>query len=264
MKKAVFFDIDGTLTSEIDGSIPGSAVRAIRKARSNGHLMFINSGRCRQNIEERFVSIGFDGMICGCGTDIYCGKTEILHHPQPRAVIKAVLDAARAVNIDILFESKYEVCFDQTRSLKDPAAIRQYSEFLKRRYDLSHSVDSTDFVCDKFVIWFSSLEKLTAFRKVTDQWFECINRGGSFREFVPLGFSKATGIQTVLDHYEMELSQAYAFGDSNNDLSMLSYVPNSVAMGNAQSPKLLSQVSYITTKASEDGILNALTHFHFI
>ena len=100
MRKIAFFDIDGTLTSEIDGSIPGSAVRAIRKARSNGHLMFINSGRCRQNIEERFVSIGFDGMICGCGTDIYCGKTEILYHPQPRAVIKAVLDAARAVYLN--------------------------------------------------------------------------------------------------------------------------------------------------------------------
>lgn len=36
MKKIAFFDIDGTLTSEIDGSIPESAVYAIRAARANG------------------------------------------------------------------------------------------------------------------------------------------------------------------------------------------------------------------------------------
>ena len=30
MKKIAFFDIDGTLTSEIDGSIPESAVYATR------------------------------------------------------------------------------------------------------------------------------------------------------------------------------------------------------------------------------------------
>ena len=45
MKKIAFFDIDGTLTSEIDGSIPQSAITAIRKARANGNLMFLNSGK---------------------------------------------------------------------------------------------------------------------------------------------------------------------------------------------------------------------------
>ena len=46
MKKIAFFDIDGTLTSEIDGSLPKSAINAIRHARTFGHLMFINTGRC--------------------------------------------------------------------------------------------------------------------------------------------------------------------------------------------------------------------------
>ncbi|MFQ8776501.1 MAG: HAD hydrolase family protein [Roseburia sp.] len=45
MKKIAFFDIDGTLTSEIDGSIPVSAIEAIRAARANGNLMFINTGK---------------------------------------------------------------------------------------------------------------------------------------------------------------------------------------------------------------------------
>lgn len=45
MRKIAFFDIDGTLTSEIDGSVPEDAGAAIAQARKNGHLMFINTGR---------------------------------------------------------------------------------------------------------------------------------------------------------------------------------------------------------------------------
>ena len=37
MKKIAFFDIDGTLTSEIDGSLPESVIHAIRRARTFGH-----------------------------------------------------------------------------------------------------------------------------------------------------------------------------------------------------------------------------------
>lgn len=62
-RKIAFFDIDGTITSEKDGSIPDSAVLAIRQARENGHLMFINTGRCFQNVEPRFREIGFDGYV---------------------------------------------------------------------------------------------------------------------------------------------------------------------------------------------------------
>ena len=57
---------------------------------------------------------------------------------------------------------------------------------------------------------------------------------------------------------------AYAFGDSNNDLPMLSYLPNSVAMGNAYPASLFDRVSFVTKKASEDGIAFALEHFSFL
>ena len=83
-------------------------------------------------------------------------------------------------------------------------------------------------------------------------------------EFVPLGFSKATGIQTVLDYYGLTLDDAYAMGDSNNDLSMLSYVKNSIAMGNSSPESLFTKVSYVTSRSSEGGIRQALEHFHFI
>lgn len=264
MKKIAFFDIDGTLTSEIDGSIPKSAKEAIRHARENHHLMFINTGRCFQNVEQRFRDVGFNGYICGCGTNIYCDGKEVLHISQPHPVIMEILDAARAADVDILFESRNGVCFDASRPLTHPDAIRQRAAFLDRAYDLTADLTSPDFSWDKFVIWYRKPEQLDAFRKTSDLYFDCIDRGGTFREFVPYGYSKATGIQFVLDYYGITKENAYALGDSNNDLPMLSYLPNSIAMGNASPASLKDQVSYVTANSSEDGIYLALKHFDFI
>lgn len=264
MRKIAFFDIDGTLTSEIDGSIPESAVTAIQKARANGNLMFINSGRCFQNIEKRFRDIGFDGYICGCGTNIYCNGTEALHIAQTHDIVMYLLKKARELDIDILFESRKEVAFDLARPLKHPDAIRQYDEFAKLNYVMPEDLENPNFSCDKFVTWHTTDEQITAFRQISDRYFDCIDRGGTFREYVPHGYSKATGIRYVLHYYGMDLKDAYAFGDSNNDLPMLDFVPNSVAMGNASPASLFGKVSYVTAKASEDGIRLALEKFGFI
>ena len=264
LRKIAFCDIDGTLTSELDGSIPNSAIQAIRQARTNGHLMFINTGRCFQNVEKRFRDIGFDGYVCGCGTNIYCDGKDVLYIPQNHEIIMKILQIARDTNVDILFESRKEVCFDLSRPLHHPGAIRQYQAFVNRNYNMPEDLENPNFFSDKFVIWYEAEEQLKAFRKVSDKWFDCIDRCGTFREFVPHGYSKATGLQYVLDYYRLSKEQAYAFGDSNNDLTMLAYLNNSVAMGNASPQSLFEQVSYVTQKASEDGIKTALEHFHFI
>ncbi|MEE1012911.1 MAG: HAD-IIB family hydrolase [Clostridia bacterium] len=263
MRKIAFFDIDGTLTSEINGEIPDSAITAIRAARANGHLMFINTGRCFQNVEKRFRDVGFDGYVCGCGTNLYCNGKEILHIAQTHETTLKLLKKARELDIDILFESRKEVAFDLYKPLRHPDAIRQYESFASRYYDMPEDLENPNFFCDKFVIWYERPEQLSAFREVSDPQFECIDRGGTFREFVPHGYSKATGIQYVLDYYGIDKKDAYAFGDSNNDLPMLTYLPNSVAMGNAAPTSLFDIVSHVTTNASEDGISLALKHLEF-
>lgn len=261
--KIAFFDIDGTLTSEIDGSVPDSAREAIRRARLSGNLMFINTGRCFQNVETRFREIGFDGYVCGCGTHIVLGEENLLYLSQPAERIHKIIDIARKANVDLLLESRYMVSFDHTRPLQHPAAIRQDEHFAMRGYPMDINIDAPDFTCDKFVFWYQTQDQLDLVRSVSDQWFDCIDRGGTFREFVPKGYSKASGIQRVLDHFNLPLEAAYAFGDSNNDLAMLEYVPNSVAMGNSLPESLKEKVAFVTTNASDNGIANALEELGF-
>ena len=44
MEKVVFIDVDGTLV-DYENHLPESAVEAIRKARKNGHRVYICTGR---------------------------------------------------------------------------------------------------------------------------------------------------------------------------------------------------------------------------
>ena len=75
MKKAVFFDIDGTLWNE-HMQVPESTTKAIRELRNAGNYAFLCSGRSRSNIRsEKILGIGFDGIVAACGTHIeYEGK----------------------------------------------------------------------------------------------------------------------------------------------------------------------------------------------
>lgn len=263
-RKIAFFDIDGTLTSEVDGRVPEDAAAAIAEARRGGNLMFINTGRCFQNVEARFREIGWDGYVCGCGTNLYCGGQDVLHVSQTHSTIMRILNAARQADVDILFESRIQVAFDLSRHLHHPDAVRQYESFVRHQYDMPEDLENPNFFADKFVIWYQEEEQLAAFRRTSDRWFACIDRGGTFREFVPHGYSKASGIQYVLDYYGLDLTDAYAFGDSNNDLSMLSYVPHSIAMGNASPENLFDQVEYVTANSSCGGIRQALAHYGFL
>ena len=67
---ALFFDIDGTILSEITHEIPESALVALRKAQENGHKTFINTGRTICSVPPMIKRIPFDGFLCGCGTHL--------------------------------------------------------------------------------------------------------------------------------------------------------------------------------------------------
>ena len=67
-KKALFFDIDGTILSEITGKIPESASAALQKAHDLGHLLFINTGRTICGLPPMIGQLPFRGSLCGCGS----------------------------------------------------------------------------------------------------------------------------------------------------------------------------------------------------
>lgn len=61
-KAALFFDVDGTLIDEQTKIVPESTLRAVKQARENGHLVFINTGRTSCNTLDSMKHIPVEDM----------------------------------------------------------------------------------------------------------------------------------------------------------------------------------------------------------
>ena len=77
------------------------------------------------------------------------------------------------------------------------------------------------------------------------------------------GCNKQSGIDHVLEHCGIALSETMAFGDGGNDIPMLRHVALGIAMGNA-SDEVKRAAKYTTDTADECGIWNALKRFGVI
>jgi Cof subfamily protein (haloacid dehalogenase superfamily) len=76
-------------------------------------------------------------------------------------------------------------------------------------------------------------------------------------EIVPLGISKATGIEEVARPHGITAEGVVAFGDMPNDVPMLLWAGHGVAMGNAH-PDAVAAADEVTASNSEDGLARVL------
>ncbi len=76
-------------------------------------------------------------------------------------------------------------------------------------------------------------------------------------EIVPLGVSKATGIEELARPRGILAAEVVAFGDMPNDVPMLGWAGLGVAMGNAH-PDAVAAADEVTTTNVEDGVARVL------
>lgn len=262
MQKIIFFDVDGTLVTEDDRAIiPESTRSAIAQARKNGHLTFINTGRTIFNLSDEIKSLGFDGYICGCGTYIECKGDILLHNKLERSHCLEIAALMRKYKAAPVFERSDCLFFD--KECEENAGIRYFKEvFISQGIRTDRTTEDEDFSFDKFVFWSDENTDVESIIKEINNDYMVIDRGNGFFENVPEGFTKATAISILLEKLGIPLENAYAVGDSPNDLPMLTAVPNSIAMGGAE--KIYPYVSFVTKPIYEDGIEYALKHYGII
>ena len=122
-RAALFFDIDGTVLSEITKEIPASTVDALKRAHDAGHFLFINTGRTYCSVPVELKKLPFDGYLCGCG--IYFTFDEeiifekLLGRIHPGAIV--LLHSTSSTNAEILDEllTKWEEMGYHFASLDD-------------------------------------------------------------------------------------------------------------------------------------------------
>lgn len=254
-KKALFFDIDGTLQSEVTKTVPQSAVTAIETARSLGHLVFINTGRSYSQLGLVKERLKFDGYLCGCGTYIEAEGEVLYHRVLPKAQVEQIKAAIISCNMEGILEGR-EGCYYS----HNPSRFRLGQELLKHLTGVLKfpgDDEAGDISFEKFCVMTDENSNKGAFFRSLGLGIDVIDRGGDFYECVPAGHSKATAIEVILDHLKLKLADAIVFGDSLNDLPMFELVPNAVLMGK-HDRELEPFASFRTKTVEDDGIAYAM------
>lgn len=260
MKKAVFFDIDGTLW-DFHNQIPESTVTAIRTLRKNGHYAFICSGRSRAYIRHPdLFAVGFDGLVAGCGTHVELDGKRIYEKLIDRELAVHTVETVRSYGFRPILEGPEYIYMDDADFGNDI-----YGQKLKR--ELGGQLVS---IADHYGEW--EINKLSCATNDSDregcfaaleEHYTYLIHNSSVVECVPKGHTKATGMRKMCEALGIDRADTIAVGDSVNDLAMLEYAGVGIAMGNG-SAEAKAAADYVTSELQDDGIYNAMLHFGLI
>lgn len=117
---------------------------------------------------------------------------------------------------------------------------------------------------------FDTVEAAERFMKELDPSLTFIPAGGytstfgaKAGEMMNKGVSKGAAIKDFMEAVGEPIENAYAFGDSTNDIEMLEMAGTAIAMGNgADLAKAVAD--YVTDTVDNDGIYNAMEHYKLI
>lgn len=276
-RKLLSFDIDGTLA--MPGNPPTEAVvKAIRKARGNGHLVFLSTGRPEWLVDAKIKEIGFDGGIFHAGGRAAVGNRTILDQCMPGDVVNFALDCLRKEK-DLYFMLECaETCYRRNPEPFFAAAERMRGGSTELRRLMQALLDPS--FMDEGNYNGQSVYKISYFttnRAQMEQISAILNRRGkavSFENMMPdeemcsgevtaHGTDKGTALDAICRYFGASVKDAVAFGDSMNDAEMIEAAGMGVAMGKAE-PRLKAVADRICESVEEDGVAREMERLGLI
>lgn len=261
-KSALFFDIDGTILSEITKEIPESALEALNQAKKNGHKMYINTGRTYCNIPPQLRRFDFDGFLCGCGCYLVCNDEVVLESHIEKKRGQDIIDMMYECKLDGILEGTEDAYFPIKRSRFEMLETSRRF-FAKKGLGIEKYIDEGDIEYDKLFVYADEQSDKQKFFDFLKADMEVIDRGDNAYEIAQKPFSKATACEFMRKRLGLELDQVYVFGDSGNDLSMFEYAQHTIALG-AHSEVLDPYTEFVTKTVEDDGIAYAMKHYGLI
>ncbi|MBE1555844.1 Cof-type HAD-IIB family hydrolase [Sporosarcina limicola] len=254
--KIVFFDVDRTITDHENGRISENTKEAIKVLKNKGLRVVAATGRPLSMCRE-IRGLGIDTFITANGAYVKHNQEVVHKVPMDKNVIREVFEFAHTENHGLSFftedfsmngvkDAEVLNALKETLSLNEYPAINQliYNQevYLMCLY-------ATDETVEKYIRKFPHL----TFKR----WHPFVLN--VLQEEV----SKSLAIIKVLQYFDIDKSEAIAFGDGENDIDMLELVGLGVAMGNGNE-NLKKVADFVTKKSSEDGIEFALKKYGII
>lgn len=237
--KLLFTDLDGTLLNN-DSQVSAGTKAFLDEFLAAGNKLIFSSGRPRDSMLEVKNDAGLTQpgilLICSNGTQVYdCDRAcTIMEKRLPMPYVSYLQEQAEKFGIHI-------------QTYRDDAIVSPADDeevnFYRRKIHLPLIVSRnlTDALTrDPYKMLAISLHdfgKLDAFRMGISKWaqgkIQTIYSSGIYLELFRHDAGKGNAVRFVCDHFGVPLSDAYAAGDADNDISMLEAAGTGIAMLNA-------------------------------
>jgi len=257
MIKAAFFDLDGTL---VPYGSPGMTPRLredLLALRRRGIKLFLATGRSKFDLDSigMLGDVEFDAYVIYNGLCCYDHEGFYREVSLSREQVAAACDVLRKnPEIVAIFEGINGNYLNQV----DDWVRKNFRLIGPQLYPVRPAEEALDETIFQ-VVPFVGPEKEHLF--VTAMEGCQVARWSDYAaDIIPQGNGKADGIYATLERYHLRPEEVIAFGDGDNDISMLTIAGIGVAMGNGRE-RLKRAADYITASVHEDGVSAALRHF---
>ncbi|MDD7304956.1 MAG: Cof-type HAD-IIB family hydrolase [Peptoniphilaceae bacterium] len=267
MKKIIALDIDGTLLNS-NNEISDKTLKSLLKAQDMGHILVIASGRNPQGVEKFAHMLNFkdhNGLLSnfngGMITNYKTGEV-IIEHTLDYKLAKDILQFSENLDINYFIYGKDELLTNSkdTYFLKESEA-RAFTT-CRVVEDLSYSLDFAPhkilFSMDPRYIDKDAKLIRKKFIDRTDQ----VKSTPFYYEVMPKGINKGKSLLEIANYYKVDIKDTIAFGDEENDLSMIELAGIGVVMGNG-TDFMKSKADFVTKSNDQDGISFYLENYLF-
>ena len=262
--KLIAIDMDGTLLNS-QKEIPEENIKAIQEATAAGIKIVLCTGRPRSGIVPHFEKLGlseeeFIIMNNGCSTYETKNWTLLESESLSRSEMEELLQACEdfpGVALTFTGEKSYYVVGNEVPELVAYDASTVFTEAKARSLEEIFAEGQVIFQA----MYMADSEPLDAFQNAVQdrlsQSYSTVRSQDYIFEIMPQGATKASGLKHLAEKLGIAPDQIMALGDAANDLEMLQFVGQSVAMGNA-SDDIKELCKYVTLTNDEAGVAHAI------
>ena len=262
-KKLIFLDIDGTLTPAGSNNPPESAMKAVRKAQANGHLVFLCTGR-NPGMLAPVLALGFEGAVACAGGHVFAGDRVLFDCPMEKEQFETGMRLLKENGVFRTIEARNATWGDEDLGDFLAQAGEGNSELVRWRKALAEQLNIRPMQeydgspIYKIVFMCKEMKQLEPARQALEKDYnfvvqdvaahQCLNG-----ELINRRFDKGRGVRIVAEAFGISIEDTIGFGDSMNDLEMIETVGYSVCMDNG-SPKLKEISDLVCPAVEEDGL----------
>lgn len=254
--KLLFTDLDDTLLN--NQSLVSSETKAfLDEFLADGNRLILSSGRPLASVLEVKEQAGLSqpGIFVSSsnGTLVYdCDNRRIIMKKcLPLSYVSYLQEQAAALSLHVHTYREEKGKSDAIITPDENEEIRYYRRRVHLPLIISENLCDplTEGPCKLLAISLHNPEKLETFRKNIADWAEdkiqTIYSNKQYLELFDKSAGKGSSLRFLCDYLQVPLSDAYAAGDADNDISMLEAAGCGIAMKNA-SDKVKAHADVVT------------------